>query len=61
MLSNHLHIALVKTAHFVAEDQTREKLTAFVKNARVKIAKAIEPKTEADTKWIDDYFKSASK
>jgi hypothetical protein len=44
MLSNHLHIALVKTAHFVAEDQTREKLTAFVKNARVKIAKAIEPK-----------------
>jgi len=43
MLRHHLSIALIKTAHVVAKDQSKEKIQAFVRNARVKIAKAIEP------------------
>lgn len=43
MLRHHLSIALIKTAHVVAKDQSKEKIQAFVKKARVKIAKAIEP------------------
>ena len=44
MLRQHLSLALVKAAHIVAEDRTKENVQAFVKKARVKIAKAIEPK-----------------
>ena len=44
MLRHHLSLALVKAAHIVAEDRTKENVQAFVKKARVKIAKAIEPK-----------------
>jgi hypothetical protein len=44
MLRHHLSLALVKAAHIVAEDRTKENIQVFVKKARVKIAKAIEPK-----------------
>ena len=43
MLRHHLSVALIKAAHVVAKDQSKEKIQAFVRNARVKIAKAIEP------------------
>lgn len=44
MLRAHLSIALIKAAEMVAKDQTKEQFLAAVKAARVKIAKAIEPK-----------------
>jgi hypothetical protein len=44
MLRHHLSLALIQAAHIVAKDQSKEKVQAFVKKARVKIAKAIEPK-----------------
>ena len=43
MLRHHLSLALVKAAHIVAEDRTKENIQVFVKKARIKIAKAIEP------------------
>jgi len=43
MIRHHLSIALIHAANVVAKDQSKEKIQAFVKNARVKIAKAIEP------------------
>ena len=51
---------LVAAANVVAKDQSKERIQKWIHDSRVKIAKAIEPSTEADTKWIDDYFKSAS-
>ncbi len=44
MIRHHLSIALIHAANVVAKDQSKEKIQAFIKNARVKIAKAIEPK-----------------
>jgi len=43
MIRHHLSIALIHAANVVAKDQSKEKIQAFVKSARVKIAKAIEP------------------
>jgi len=43
MIRHHLSIALIHAANVVAKDQSKEKIQAFVKKARVKIAKAIEP------------------
>ena len=44
MLRHHLSIALIHAANVVAKDQSKEKLQAFVKTTRRKVAKAIEPK-----------------
>lgn len=44
MIRHHLSIALIHAANVVAKDQSKEKIQAFVKAARRKVAKAIEPK-----------------
>ena len=44
MIRHHLSIALIHAANVVAKDQSKEKIQAFVKVARRKVAKAIEPK-----------------
>ena len=44
MIRYHLSIALIHAANMVAKDQSKEKVQALIKSARVKIAKAIEPK-----------------
>jgi hypothetical protein len=43
MLRQRLSLALIQAANVVAKDQSKEKVQAFVKQARRKMAKAIEP------------------
>ena len=52
---------LIVAAKQLERDRSKEQLISKTNDVRRKIARFIEPKTEADTKWIDDYFKSASK
>ena len=52
---------LIVAAKQLERDQSKEQLISKTNDVRRKIARFIEPKTEADTKWIDDFFKPASK
>lgn len=52
---------LIVAAKQLERDQSKEQLIRKTNDVRRKIARFIEPKSGVDTKWVDDYFKSASK
>jgi len=43
-IRKNIAAALLMAAHGVAKDQTKERIQKWVRDTRVKVAKAIEPK-----------------
>lgn len=53
-IRKNIAAGLIVAAKAVAEDKTKERAQKWIHDSRVKLAKAIEPKAELDTKWMDD-------